>query len=494
MSELFTREIPEKAGLCACAVKRMMDKILSLNITMHGLLLVSKGRVIAEANWVPFCNNNMHRMYSVSKSFVSMAVGCLIGEGKLRLEDEVYRFFPDKVPENMHPYLKEATVRDLLMMATPHSEQSYTVKDRDWVRTFFSKKPSHPAGTFFSYDTAGTVVLCTIVERLTGTAYTEYLRSRLFDPIGASKNISCIKTPEGTSWGGSGMLCSLYDMAKSAYVCMHHGQWDGRQLLPADYIDAAISKQIDNSSIGGEGYGYQIWRLKRNGFAFIGMGGQYAYCFPDEDLLFACTADNQSDPEDHSRQLQDAVYELVDSLHADKIWKMDTDTGVKMGGNTSIDLFTPYKDLTLPLPAGNADSSWKYKIDGKWYYMEPNPMGIQKLRVRFQKKEGFLEYEKSGERKIITFGIRSYRQGEFPELYFDRQIGVIGKRHYRCLAAASWTEENKLYVRVCIADIYFGGLQIMIAFKGEQVGLHMTKVAEWFLDDYQGFAGGTAEE
>lgn len=494
MSELFTREIPEKTGLCAHAVKRMMDRILSLNITMHGLLLVSKGRIIAEANWAPFCNSDLHRMYSVSKSFVSMAVGCLIGEGGLRIEDEVYRFFPDKVPENMHPYLKEATVRDLLMMATPHSEQSYSVKDKDWVWTFFNKRPSHPAGTIFSYDTAGTVVLCTIVERLTGMTYIEYLRSRLFDPIGASKNISCIKTPEGTSWGGSGMLCSLYDMAKSAYVCMHHGQWDGRQLLPADYIDAAISKQIDNSSIGCDGYGYQIWRMKKNGFAFNGMGGQYAYCFPDKDLLFACTADNQSDPENKTPQLQEAVYELIDSLHTGKYRTNDAGINEITEQTIKMDLFTPYKDLPLPFPAGNAESPLKDKVDGRWYRMEANPMGIKKFRAVFLKEGGLLEYEKSGEIKKIPFGIGSYQQGRFPELYFDDQIGITGRRPYRCLAAASWVEECKLYVRVCIVDTYFGGLHIVIAFKGKQVGIHMTKIAEWFLDDYQGFAGGAAEE
>lgn len=314
MSNLFTREIPERTGLSSRAVRRMMDRILSLRITMHGLLLVSKGRVVAEANWEPFHNDELHRMYSVSKSFTSMAVGCLIEEGKLHLDDRVYRFFPDKVPEKLHPYLEEATVRDLLMMATPYDDQSYTVKDKDWVWTFFNIAPTHPAGTIFSYDTAGTVVLCTIVERLTGMSYLEYLRGKLFDPIGASKGIRCIQTPEGTSWGGSGMLCSLYDLAKSAYVCMHHGQWEGRQLLPKDYIDEAVSKQIDNSHLGNVGYGYQIWRMKRDGFGFFGMGGQYAFCFPNEDIVFACTADNQSDPENKTPLLQEAVYELIDSM------------------------------------------------------------------------------------------------------------------------------------------------------------------------------------
>lgn len=484
MSNLFTREIPERTGLSSRAVRRMMDRILSLRITMHGLLLVSKGRVVAEANWEPFHNDELHRMYSVSKSFTSMAVGCLIEEGKLHLDDRVYRFFPDKVPEKLHPYLEEATVRDLLMMATPYDDQSYTVKDKDWVWTFFNIAPTHPAGTIFSYDTAGTVVLCTIVERLTGMPYLEYLRGKLFDPIGASKGICCIQTPEGTSWGGSGMLCSLYDLAKSAYVCMHHGQWEGRQLLPKDYIDEAVSKQIDNSHLGNVGYGYQIWRMKRDGFGFFGMGGQYAFCFPNEDIVFACTADNQSDPENKTPLLQEAVYELIDSM------KEKT----ACTENTEADFFEPYRNLSIPEMPGEADSPLKSSIDGVWYAMEQNAMGIKRLRLVFTPDGGRFEYENERGSKAITFGIGSYAVGTFPELYFDERIGVVGTRPYRCLASAGWVEPHKLYIRVCVSDTYFGGLQIVVSFKGNQVGLRMMKVAEWFLDDYQGFAGGRKEE
>jgi CubicO group peptidase (beta-lactamase class C family) len=125
-------------------------------------------------------------MYSISKSFVSLAIGSLIGEDRLHLDDPVASFFPDKVPQDLHPWLAQATVRDLLMMATPHSENAYTRHDKDWAWCFFNKQPSHPAGTVFAYDTAATVVLNTIVERISGMPFLEYLRPRLLDPIGFS--------------------------------------------------------------------------------------------------------------------------------------------------------------------------------------------------------------------------------------------------------------------------------------------------------------------
>ena len=492
MEALFTKENPEKTGVDSRLTEQLMIRILQLGITMHGVVIVSKGKVIEEANWYPFHNGQLHRMYSVSKSFVSLAVGCLAEEGKLKLSDPVSHYFPDKIPEQMHPYLKEATVRDLLMMATPNSDQSYTVSDTDWVKTFFEMKPSHPAGTIFSYDTAGTVVLCTIVERITGMSYTEYLKGKLFEPIQASNGITCIRTPEGTSWGGSGMLCSLYDMAKSAYVCMHHGRWGERQLLPKDYVDAAVSKQIDNSLLGGDGYGYQIWRLKRNGFAFNGMGGQYAYCFPDEDLLFACTADNQSDAQDKTMLLKEAVYEFVDAVKKSRKSEQSDKTESEVQ-RTKKDKES-YKDLRFPDIQGDLTSSCRNEVDGIWYKLEENPMHIRKIRLIFQEKSGILEYENARGQKQISFGLGEYCQGEFPEFYFDEQIGTIGNRHYKCMAEGAWTEERKLYIRVCITDTYLGGLRMELSFKGNQIGIHMMKTAEWFLDDYQGFAGGTRIE
>src|SRR5690606_31951476 len=139
------------------------------------------------------------------------------------------------------------------IMSTPNSANSYTRDDSDWAATFFQKEPSHPPGTIFSYDTSATVVLNTIVERISGVPFLEYMRPRLLDPIGFSENAWCIQTPEGTSWGGSGVICTLQDMAKLAYVCLNKGRWDGRQLISEEYIREATSKQIDTSIIHNRG-------------------------------------------------------------------------------------------------------------------------------------------------------------------------------------------------------------------------------------------------
>lgn len=214
---------PESVGIPSSAILNFLERIDREQTCMHGFLLLRKGQIAAEGYWAPYSEYSMHRMYSVSKSFVSLAIGLMVDEGKINLNDKVVKFFEDKTSQDIHPYLAQTTIRDLLIMASPHTKTSYTRYDSDFAATFFNKEPSHPSGTIFNYDTSATVILNTIVERKSGMPFLEYMRGRLLDPIGFTKDAWCVKTPEGTSWGGSGVICKLKDMAKLAYVCMNKG-------------------------------------------------------------------------------------------------------------------------------------------------------------------------------------------------------------------------------------------------------------------------------
>jgi CubicO group peptidase (beta-lactamase class C family) len=288
-----TAHSPESLGIPSRAILNFLRRIDSERICMHGFLLVRRNQIVAEGYWAPWSADRKHRMYSVSKSFVALAVGMIVDEGRLTLDDRVAEYFLDKLPEKLHPWLSASTVRDLLMMSTAHSTTSYTRKDSDWVWTFFNRTPSHPPGTLFSYDTAATVVLTATVERLAGMPFLDYMRPRFLDRIGFSADAWCVRTPEGVSWGGSGVICTLRDLARVALSCMNGGMWGEERVLPERYVRAAIAKQIDNTIRGGGGYGYQIWRDNENGFSFRGMGSQYAICFPDREFMFTCIADTQ---------------------------------------------------------------------------------------------------------------------------------------------------------------------------------------------------------
>lgn len=477
---------PESIGIPSQAVLRFIQRLDTERICMHGFLLVRHGKVAAEGYWAPYAGDSMHRMYSVSKSFVSLAVGLMVDQGQLHLDDQVVKFFPDKQPDKVHPYLESATVRDLLMMATPHNSTTYTRTDKDWAWTFFNKKPSHPPGTLFSYDTSATVTLTTIVERISGMPFLEYMRPFLLDPIGFSADAWCIQCPEGTSWGGSGVICTLKDMAKVAWVCMNGGRWGQRQLLPEGYVQAATSKQIDNSLGGNWGYGYQIWREQNNGFAFRGMGSQLAICYPDKDFLFACTADTQGADLNKKGGRRGILAAMRQELYAEL-----SDGALPADPGALRSLEETIGTLTILPQDGARESAMAGRIDGTWYAMADNPMGIERMRLVFDGDEGAWKYTNAQGDNRLRFGIGNMVAGEFPQRnYFGPRIGTAPGTPYQCLASAAWVEPHKLDMLIYITDHYLGSLRISMAFKNDEVSVLMVKAAEWFLDEYQGFAGG----
>jgi CubicO group peptidase (beta-lactamase class C family) len=487
-NELFSKaSSPERVGIPSSAILNFIERIDKQQICMHGFMLVRKGQIAAEGYWAPYQADSMHRMYSISKSFVALAIGLMIDEGKLSLEDRVARFFADKAPQDLHPYLAEATVRDLLMMSTPHDTNSYNRHDRDFAATFFHKKPSHPPGTIFSYDTAATVVLGTIVERISGVPFLTYMREPLLDPIGFSNDAWCVQTPEGTSWGGSGVICRLRDMAKLAYVCLNNGRWQDEQLISEAYIRAATSKQIDNSLLNHRfGYGYQIWMLRDNGFAFRGMGSQFAFCFPEQEFIFACNADTQGDGSS-GEEIENAFYEEIYSKLQPSPLPDNSETNARLNETIA--------GLKILPQRGSLSSSFKEKVDGKWYRLNDNPMQMTRTRFVFDGEDGVWEYVNATGAHQLRFGIGRTVSGLFPEThYFGERIGTPSGRGYQCLSSAAWVEEHKLNLLVYITDDYLGTLKISFAFKDDQISIYAVKVAEWFLDEYTGFAGGELAE
>ena len=476
-----TAPTPESVGIPSQAILNFLERIDAERINMHGFLLVRHNQIAAEGYWAPWSAERKHRMYSISKSFVSLAVGMMVDEGKFSLDDRIAEFFQDKCPDNLHPWLADSTIRDLLTMSTAHTRTSYTRDDPDWVWTFFNRPPSHPPGTIFSYDTAATVVLTALVERLSGKPFLDYMRPRFLDRIGFSADAWCVRTPEGGSWGGSGVICTLRDLAKVALTCMNSGLWGDEQVLPKDYVQEATAKQIDNALRGNHGYGYQIWRDKENGFSFRGMGSQYAICFPDEDFLFTCISDTQGAPSGSA--IPDVMREALYPHLSGQPLSEDPDAYGALCDKIE-------KLAVLPIP-GNASAQVASEIDGTWYALEDNPMGITKMRLSFKGDEGTWEYSNGQGDHVLRFGVGCLHAGKFPQSnYFGEQIGSVPGIQYDCLASAAWVDEQTLNLEVYITDMHLGGLRISFAFKGEEIGVFMTKQAEFFLDEYSGFAGG----
>jgi len=489
MSEDLEKTTPEAAGIPSAAVAAFIERLEDKALPMHSILLLKGDRIAAEAYWKPFDAAFRHRMYSASKSFVSVAIGILAGDGLLSLDDRVVTFFPDYAERfaPVHPYAAAATVRDLLRMTTCFNNANYASFD-DWTEAFFRLPAGHLPGQSFRYDTLGTVMLCMIVRRVAGMEFTRLLQRRLFDPAGMSPDIQCIQTPCGHDWGGSGVLCTTQDLARFAHVCMHGGRWRGRQLVPEAYIRAATSRQVDNT-VGvadpehQHGYGYQFWRT-RFGFACRGMGSQLAVCVPDRDLVLVTTADTQAVACGDS-----IIYDALDRF----VLQNMRDEPLTADPAAHQALQDKIGGLSLRTVPGARQSPVADRIDGVTYALDENSMKMEYVRFTFAADEGALAYANATGAHVIRFGLGRQVRQAFPEThYFGRTMMRPGSRGYDCHASAAWCQEDSLVLCVYATDEYLGTLRMNFVFAGDTVTVQSEKFAEMFFDEYQGFASGKA--
>lgn len=480
---------PEEIGASPVLVSDYINEMNRRGKMCHSFLMMRRGKVFAEGYWAPFHKEWKHRMYSVSKTFVSAAIGFLADEGRIKLTDKICDYFPDKLPENLDPLIAEMTIRDMLMMATCHSVSTYRRYDPDWLATFFEphKAPDRKAGTSFRYDTSATYTLDVLVERLTGKTFLDYLKDKGLRELGFSEDAWCVEAPEGYAWGGSGVMCTTRDLARFALLFDNDGVVNGKQYLSKEYVRAATSKQIENPGaddpMHSHGYGYQIWRTWKNTFSFCGMGGQLAIHIPEKDFLFVCTSDMQGDP-DNYQMIYNVLWDTVIDHLSDEPVPADDAAYARM--NVQLGSLTVTPPTGIPAPQAAAD------IDGVTYKLGDNPMGIRSFVLRFTEGGGELCLDTDRGEKRFPFGIGHYVDTDFPEThYYGRRIGTPADRPYRCLHAGLWKDESTFRIRSYLIDDYFGNMWTTLAFDGDRVHLKMTKTAEFFLDEYEGEADGS---
>lgn len=288
------RSTPAAEGISTQAVINMMDSMLSLpECDIHHVMVVRHGKVVAEVHPTPFRAEDAHTLYSASKTFTSLAVGIAIDENLLRLDDRVMTFFPDKRTNRVSDNMAAMTVRDLLMMASG-VVPDWTMRNNstDWVKDFLAKPVADEPGSRFQYDSMCTFMLSAIVQRVTGQTMLEYLQKKLFTPMHITV-ADWETSPDGINTGGWGLRVQAETMAKLGLLLLNKGNWNGEQLVSADYVEAACSRLIDGGAKetvpptdGNQGYGYQVWQSKWPGsYRADGAMGQYTVVVPDADLV-----------------------------------------------------------------------------------------------------------------------------------------------------------------------------------------------------------------
>lgn len=466
----FEKATPEETGIPSNCIIQFIERLQKRQIPMHSLLLMHHDKLIFEGYYAPCSADSLHRMFSISKNFTSIAIGLLIDEGKIALDDPIIQYFPEKLPDKVHPWIAQMTIRDMLMMRTCHASTTYKVDmSSDWVKSFFTVPPTHPSGTLFHYDTSSPHTLCALVEKLTGGDMLDYIKKKL-DILGFSENSYMIKDPFGVSMGGSGLVALPLDMMKFGYFIAHRGFVLGKQLISPSYIDLAVSPLTETCVTAplpseAQGYGLQFWRNERNGFTCYGMGGQLIIFLPDYELICVTTADTQT-VQGGNQQIYDALYE--------EILPYIQNDALPYEQNAAQHLHDTCASLAVKTLEGAPAPKTVCEINNKIYSVQTEGSKFQSFCVQFQKNVGTLSFTYQQTPYEIRFGMGTMQTGIFP----------IYEQKYA--ASGAWLFDGTLFIKVHIIDAYVGCVQFQLAFQKDELTIFMSKKEESLFHEFKG--------
>jgi len=386
------RSTPEEQGVSSAGVRKFVTEVDRKIHEMHSFMLLRHGAVVAEGWWAPYSAERVHMLYSLTKSFTSTAVGLAAAEGKLSVDDKVLSFFPEQAPAKTDENLKAMRVRHLLTMSTGHTEDTtgrmVMRSDRDWVKGFLSLEVEHEPGEPFVYNSGASYMLSAIVQKVTGMKLEDYLRPRLFEPLGIEK-LNWEICPKGINIGGWGLSITTEAIARFGQLYLQKGLWEGKRILPEAWVEAATSKQVSNDSELNidwkQGYGYQFWRCRHGAYRGDGAFGQYCIVMPEQEAVLAITS-----AVDDMQSVLNMVWEHL--LPAFGKAKLEADPAAHKA------LCKRCSSLAQKPPTGLSQPAIASQVSGKTFSFEPNAQKIKSMQFDFKGSECILTV-KAGRRK-----------------------------------------------------------------------------------------------
>ncbi|MFF8526083.1 serine hydrolase domain-containing protein [Streptomyces werraensis] len=292
---------PATQGVDASGVHAFLDALeADPDIEPHGVTIVRHGRVVASGSWAPWTAERPHLLYSLSKSFTSTAAGLAEAEGLIDFDAPVLSYFPEIDADITDPRSRAMLVRHVASMASGHDhetvDEAFGADPAEPVRGFLLQPPQRDPGTLFTYNQPCTYTLAAIVQRVTGQTLVEYLRPRLFDPLGIGETLWS-RDRAGREIGFAGLHTTTDAIAKFGLLYLNDGVWQGERLLPEGWVERATRAHIGTAgAMGGDdrpdwdqGYGYQFWR-GRHGYRGDGAYGQFCLVLPEHDAVIAATS------------------------------------------------------------------------------------------------------------------------------------------------------------------------------------------------------------
>jgi CubicO group peptidase (beta-lactamase class C family) len=445
MTDRWDRATPESQGLESSAVLALVHALSEPKYGTHSLMVVRHGKVVAEGWWGPYSADRPHIMFSISKSFTATAIGIAESEGLLSIDDTILSFFPSYATPAAVANAGDLRVRHLLAMATGHAVDTMEVmrplQGEDWVKVFLECPIVFPPGTHFLYNSGASFVLAALLTSRTGQSVLDYLTPRLFEPLGITTPPWEVN-PRGINLGASGLRLHTEDVAKLGELYLRHGQWNGQQLLTPEWVDQASAIQVSNgdepNSDWSEGYGFQWWRTRNNGFRADGAHGQFSLVWPDLDLVVAITAGTGV-----NREVPATVWEHL-SVGAH-------DEPIEENAAAVSDLDAALANLDLDSPAFlETDPDIAAQWNGRQIDVSFNTFGVSSVGFSFSDSTVSLRLSTSqGETETLTGDRSAWAEGYTSLWPYEEMRGAV------TATRAGWTDESTLEVHEqCIETPY----------------------------------------
>ena len=441
------RSSPESQGVSSSAVRAFVESADKDIDSLHSFMLVRHGHVIAEGWWTPYAAETPHMLFSLSKSFTSTAVGLAAADGKLSIDDPVLKFFPDDAPAEPSANLKAMRLSDLLRMSTGQQTEPARRSTEPWTKTFLAQPVPFKPGTHFLYNTSATYMLSAAVQKATGETVLDYLKPRLFDPLGIAKP-TWETSPQGISTGGYGLSIRTEDIAKFGQLYLQKGKWNGKQLVPEAWVAEATARQTSNGSNPksdwDQGYGYQFWRCRQGAYRGDGAFGQYCIVLPEQDAVIAITAGVR----DMQAVLNLIWDKLLPALKASPL-AADEDAAKKLANTL--------KGLTLRLPEGKGTPP---KVAGKKYVFPANDGKLESIILDSGKDGATTLVARVGgvERRIVC-GSGTWQKGRAAWGRLPEQPTA---------ASGAWTTDDTFTAKICFTETPFV-VTVRLKFTKEEV-------------------------
>lgn len=441
------RSTPEAEGVSSEAILRFIDAAEKSETEFHSMMLLRNGKVIAEGWWTPYRADLKHTMYSVTKSWTSTAIGFAVNEGVISVEDKVIEFFPDDLPDTVSDHLRQLTIKHLLTMTVGHDpDPTFNIvsSSDNWVRDFLSKPIDNEPGSRFLYNTTATYMLSAILQKVTGQKVIDYLKPRLFDLLGIT-DVDSEVDPKGINTGGWGMRVRTEDMGKLGQLYLQKGMWNGKQILPASWIEDATSRQIlqapdvaqnvRDSSDWLQGYGYQFWRTRHNAFRADGAFGQFIVVLPEKDMVIVFTGETP----DMQRQINLAWEYILPGVREQPL---------PPNATAQKELAKKLKGLALPVPDKGVKSVRETVVQNKLLVLEANEFGIEQMKIKSKGSLYTIDIKTKSDVFSISFGSGKWALGETrkhgPYLLSNAKAKFEGLPPFKVAGAYSWKDNNTL--------------------------------------------------